>query len=167
MRTRTERSSKSGGAVGPNSILPRYLLGLDPPPEEPILDFGCGHMAIHTKILKQRGFDVTPYDLSIKFGNPLYDPKCLNRKYKTIFASNVVNTLESTEELDKTLTEIISMLADEGKVYINWPRCGPHYCKDIDKRVIDIELRKRFGSVVINELGKFKNCTIWVCSNKP
>ena len=86
-----------------------------------ILDFGAGKGATSTKYLLSKGFDVTAYDLWCGNGDAMLDKNALERKYDTVFASNVLNVQSSLLMLFETLKQISSVLTDDGEFICNYP----------------------------------------------
>lgn len=87
-----------------------------------ILDFGAGKDAIHTKWLKEQGFqNITAYDFGENCINGVHDANALNRQYDIIFASNVLNVNNSVNMLAKTIDQIFLCLAPGGAFICNYP----------------------------------------------
>ncbi len=73
-----------------------------------ILDFGCG-FGNDTKLLQQKGFDITGYD-------PYHLPQYPTHKFDTIICFYVLNVL-FPEEQANVLMEVSHLLKPGGKVY--------------------------------------------------
>ena len=119
-------TSRSNGASAKNkdgsirAIVPRYVaehVGK----EDSILDFGAGKGALHTKWLREQGFDVTAYDFGDNCVEGLHDKDALSKQYKVIMASNVLNVSSSLEMLKETLQQIYNSLSKGGSLICNYP----------------------------------------------
>lgn len=87
-----------------------------------ILDFGAGKDAVHTKWLKDQGFqNVTAYDFGKNCINGVHDANALTRQYDIVFASNVLNVSSSSTMLFETLKQIHRCLMPGGEFICNYP----------------------------------------------
>ena len=87
-----------------------------------ILDFGAGKDAVHTKWLKDNGFqNVIAYDFGKNCVDGLHDAKALAKQYDIVFASNVLNVSSSSTMLFETLKQIYHCLAPGGEFICNYP----------------------------------------------
>ena len=93
-------TSRSNGASAINkdgsirAIVPRYVAE-NINKEDSVLDFGAGKGAVHTKWLREQGFNATAYDFGDNLIEGLHDRNALNKQYKVIMASNVLNVQSS------------------------------------------------------------------------
>lgn len=85
-----------------------------------LLDFGAGKAAVHTKYLREHGFDVTAYDFGANCGD-FHDKDALSKKYDTVFASNVLNVSSSINMLMETLQQIYNSIECGGEFICNYP----------------------------------------------
>ena len=119
-------TSRISGASAKNkdgsirAIVPRYVLS-SVNKNDTILDFGAGKGAIHTKWLREHGFDVTAYDFGDNCVDGLHDKYALNKQYKVIMASNVINVSSSYEMLFETLRQMYDSLEYGGTLIMNYP----------------------------------------------
>ena len=86
-----KRTSRSNGASAINkdgtirAVVPLWVeKNVDK--SKAILDFGSGRYCTSTKYLRQKGFDVVPYDLWCGDGDELLDAQALDRTYDVVFA---------------------------------------------------------------------------------
>ena len=119
-------TSRSGGASAINkdgsirAIVPRYV-SEHINKENSVLDFGAGKGAVHTKWLREEGFNVTAYDFGENCVEGLHDKNALQKQYKVIMASNVLNVNSSLDMLLETLKQIDGSLESEGEFICNYP----------------------------------------------
>lgn len=123
------RTSRSSSAIGAAALVPRIvneLLDNGELPDGPILDYGAGKDAIHTKNLRNRGYDVTAYDIGVNAKPGLHDPYALDRWYSVVYASNVLNVQPSVEDLDRTIFQIAGAVAPGGVALVNYATSPRH-----------------------------------------
>ena len=119
-------TSRSNGASARNkdgsirAIVPKYVAE-HINKKESILDFGAGKGAVHTKWLREEGFNVTAYDFGENCIEGLHDKDALNKQYKVIMASNVLNVSSSLNMLLETLKQIYNSLEPGGEFICNYP----------------------------------------------
>ena len=119
-------TSRSGGASAINkdgsirAIVPRYVAE-HINKEDSLLDFGAGKGAVHTKWLREKGFNVVAYDFGVNCIEGLHDKNALQKQYKVIMASNVLNVSSSLEMLFETLNQINDSLEPGGELICNYP----------------------------------------------
>lgn len=119
-------TSRSGGASAINkdgsirAIVPRYV-SEHMSKENSMLDFGAGKGAVHTKWLREEGFNVTAYDFGDNVVEGLHDKDALSKQYKMIMASNVLNVSSSLDMLLETLHQIDNSLEPGGVFICNYP----------------------------------------------
>ena len=119
-------TSRSGGASAINkdgsirAIVPRYVVE-HINKEDSLLDFGAGKGAVHTKWLREEGFNVTAYDFGDNIVEGLHDKNALQKQYKVIMASNVINVSSSWDMLIKTLNQMNDCLEPGGMLVMNYP----------------------------------------------
>lgn len=119
-------TSRSGGASAINkdgsirAIVPRYVAE-HINKEDSMLDFGAGKGAVHTKWLREEGFNVIAYDFGDNIIEGLHDKNALQKQYKVIMASNVLNVQSSLDMLLETLRQIDNSLEPGGEFICNYP----------------------------------------------
>lgn len=119
-------TSRSGGASAINkdgsirAIVPKYVAE-HINKEDSVLDFGAGKGAVHTKWLREEGFNVTAYDFGENCIEGLHDKNALQKQYKVIMASNVLNVNSSMSMLLETLRQIDNSLESGGEFICNYP----------------------------------------------
>jgi 2-polyprenyl-3-methyl-5-hydroxy-6-metoxy-1,4-benzoquinol methylase len=119
-------TSRSGGASAINkdgsirAIVPRYVAEYINK-EDSVLDFGAGKGAVHTKWLREEGFKVTAYDFGDNIIEGLHDKNALQKQYKVIMCSNVLNVQSSLNMLFETLKQIDNSLEPGGEFICNYP----------------------------------------------
>jgi hypothetical protein len=108
-------TSRAGGAVGYDAIVPQYVIG-HADKKHSILDYGAGKDAIHVDMLKDNGFrHVTAYEFGQNVVPNIHDPEALEYHYDVVFASNVLNVQSDLPMLKKTIGQILGA---------SWPRKG-------------------------------------------
>lgn len=119
-------TSRSNGASAKNkdgsirAIVPRYVAEhIDK--KDSILDYGAGRDAVHTKWLREKGFNVVAYDFGSNSIEGIHDQDALQRQYKVIMASNVLNVSNSLSMLITTLKQIYNSLESGGIFICNYP----------------------------------------------
>ena len=119
-------TSRSGGASAINkdgsirAIVPKYVAE-HINKEDSLLDFGAGKGAVHTKWLREEGFNVTAYDFGENCIEGVHDKNALDKHYKVIMASNVLNVSSSFDMLLETLKQINNSLEPGGEFICNYP----------------------------------------------
>ena len=119
-------TSRSNGASARNkdgsirAIVPRYVVE-HMSTEDTILDFGAGKDAVHTQWLREEGYDITAYDFGENCIEGLHDKDALQKQYKVIMASNVINVCSSRHMLEETLKQIKGSLKEGGRLICNYP----------------------------------------------
>ena len=119
-------TSRSNGASARNkdgsvrAIVPKYVASFVSK-KVSILDFGAGKDAVHTKWLREQGFNVTAYDFGSNCVEGLHDKDALSKTYKIIMASNVINVSSSYDMLVGTLRQMYNSLESGGTLIMNYP----------------------------------------------
>ena len=119
-------TSRSNGASAKNkdgsirAVVPKYVSSFVNK-KATILDYGAGKGAIHTQWLKEQGFDVTAYDFGENCVEGIHDKNALNKQYKVIMASNVINVSSSWDMLLETLRQMYDSLEYGGTLIMNYP----------------------------------------------
>ena len=119
-------TSRSNGASAINkdgsirAIVPKYVAE-HINKEGSLLDFGAGKNAVHTKWLREQGFNATAYDFGDNLIEGLHDKEALQKQYKVIIASNVLNVQSSLGMLFETLKQINNSLEPGGEFICNYP----------------------------------------------
>lgn len=154
---RAIRSARSTGAVGKNAIVPRIIPQLaSRSPDLDILDFGCGKDMIHVKALREKGYSVDGYDLSL----PETKEFIKNRCYDIIYLSNVLNIQSSEEMLEDLINDVWYRLHHQGFVVANYPK-DPRYLGWSTEKMLKW-LQFNFASVVrVNRNLAGKNI-VWI-----
>ena len=119
LANKTSRTQYVGGSVGGSAVVPR-LISDRYPTGISILDFGSGKYPLHTIRLREKGYNVTPYD----FGNnltKLHVQKALSRKYDLVFMSNVLNVQSSPKMIATTMNQIKDCMKKSGECILNYP----------------------------------------------
>ena len=119
-------TSRTNGASARNkdgsirAIVPKYVFEhIDK--NDSILDFGAGKDAVHTKWLRDEGFNIVAYDFGDNCIKGLHDKDALQKQYKVIMASNVLNVSSSMKMLMETLRQIYNSLEFGGQFICNYP----------------------------------------------
>ena len=101
------------------SIVARYIES-DVDKTKKILDYGCGTYFVQGNYLNNIGFDVDGWDI----GNnkPVNCVKELENKYDVVYASNVLNTMNSKSMLEESLQQINRCLLNKGLFIANYPK---------------------------------------------
>lgn len=119
-------TSRSNGASAKNkdgsirAIVPKWVNSFVSK-NVSILDFGAGKDAVHTKWLKEQGFNVTAYDFGDNCIEGIHDKDALSKTYKIVMASNVVNVSSSYDMLVGTLRQMYDSLESGGTLIMNYP----------------------------------------------
>lgn len=157
-------TSRSNGASAKNkdgsvrAIVPRYVVG-HINKNNSILDFGAGKGAVHTKWLREEGFNVTAYDFGDNCIEGLHDKDALNKQYKVIMASNVINVQSSLDMLMETLSQINNSLEPGGKFIANYPS-SPRKM-NFSANEIGWMIQNIFGGLV-TRVGGTSSAPLWV-----
>ena len=157
-------TSRTNGASAKNkdgsirAIVPKYVAE-HINKEDSILDFGAGKDALHTKWLREQGFDVTAYDFGDNCIEGLHDKEALSKQYKVIMASNVLNVQSSRDMLFETLGQIHDSLEYGGKFVCNYPS-SPRKM-DFTASEMKYMLKCWFG-VNIEKVGGSSSAPLWV-----
>jgi hypothetical protein len=157
-------TSRSGGASAINkdgsirAIVPRYVAE-HINKEDTVLDFGAGKGAVHTKWLREEGFNVTAYDFGDNIVEGLHDKNALQKQYKVIMASNVLNVCSTEHMLMETLIQISNSLVEGGMFICNYP-ASP---RKLDWKVEDVAclIRSLIGDDM-ERVGGSYSAPLWV-----
>lgn len=161
-------TSRSNGASAKNrdgsirAIVPKYVsehINKD----DSILDFGAGKGAVHTLWLREEGFNVTAYDFGDNIIEGLHDKDALDKQYKVIICSNVLNVQSSLGMLIETLQQIYNSLEKGGVLVCNYP-ASPRKMSLAARDMATIIQSVFNGS--IDRVGGSSSAPLWVVS-KP
>lgn len=157
-------TSRSNGASAKNkdgsvrAVVPKYVAQYINK-EEKLLDFGAGKGAVHTKWLREFGFDVTAYDFGENVIDGLHDKDALSKKYSVIMASNVLNVQSSMDMMFATLRQIYDSLEYGGKFVCNYPS-SPRKMP-LPASTLGYMLKQTFGGSV-ERVGGSTTAPLWV-----
>tara|TARA_R110000796_G_scaffold144294_1_gene261024 strand:+ start:157 stop:1476 length:1320 start_codon:yes stop_codon:yes gene_type:complete len=132
---KANKTCRASKAIGAKAIAPRYVAANL---QGPVLDFGAGKVAMHSKALLDQGISATPYEIGRNIVPGLHDINALDRKYPVVMASNVLNVMPDEKTLRGTLMQM--SLACGGVAIFNLPK-EPRYgawdgnAKDISKLI--------------------------------
>ena len=158
----TNRTSRSGctGAIGKNAIVPKRVAEIATPTDE-ILDFGSGPKSNHVETMTRQGFNVTGYEFGANFNNLNHTFNALHRQYDIVYASNVLNTMDSDKGLCLALDQIAGCTKNLAVVNLpKEPRKNAWTGKVVDVDKLTTYLSERFSEVQI-ENGR--SAPIFVC----
>lgn len=126
-------TARSAGAVGAKAITPQYVASTITAGDS-VLNFGAGKpdkttgKYLHSEIIRSSGGKVDEYD----FGSNATGS--LDKKYNTVFASNVLNVQSSPQMLETTLSQIWDRVNESGRAVFNYPS-SPRYLQMSPKEV--------------------------------
>jgi hypothetical protein len=123
-----------------------------------ILDFGAGKDAVHTKWLREQGFNVTAYDFGSNCIEGLHDKNALSKTYKIVMASNVINVSSSYDMLIETLRQMYHSLECGGTLIMNYP-ASPRKL-DLTARELESIIEDVFDGDVVRAGGSF-SAPLW------
>jgi hypothetical protein len=157
---RANKSSRSSGAVGSNSLGFRYVLNnIDK--NKTILDFGSGRDAVQTFALRNAGFKfVTAYE----FGNNVkeyHDTDALSKQYDVVMVNNVLNVQSTEAMLNGTLDQIVSVMRPNNICICNYP-LSPRYYSNFSTKDVEDRLKLFFKSV--ERVGGTPSAPVWKCT---
>lgn len=156
-------TSRTNGASAKNkdgsirAIVPKWVAAFVSK-KVSILDFGAGRDAVHTKWLKGQGFNVTAYDFGENCVEGLHDKDALNKQYKVIMASNVLNVSSSMSMLGETLRQIYDSLEYGGTFIANYPS-SPRKM-DLTARELEPIIESVFGGDIVRAAGS-SSAPLW------
>lgn len=139
------KCARSAGAVWAKAITPKYV-GVTSNRDEMILDFGAGPRALHTLMLRDKGFPVVAHDFGLNFDPCLHSKQALALKYPTVFASNVLNVQASMASLMRTVREIAGAVKPGGRAVFNYPE-SPRKLAGLSPAGLNIVLSQHFGRI--------------------
>ena len=157
-------TSRSNGASAKNkdgsvrAIVPRYV-SEHITKEESVLDFGAGKGALHTQWLRELGFNATAYDFGDNVIEGLHDKDALNKQYKVIMASNVLNVQSSIQMMFTTLRQVYDSLEFGGKFVCNYPS-SPRKMP-LSASTLGYMLKQTFGGNV-ERVGGTSSAPLWI-----
>ena len=158
-------TSRTNGASAKNkdgsvrAVVPRYVEQYINK-EEKLLDFGAGRDAVHTKWLRELGFDIVAYDFGDNVIEGLHSKDALSKKYSVIMASNVLNVQSSMSMLWETLRQINDSLEYGGKFVCNYPS-SPRKMELLTARSLE-HILKVFFNGNIERVGGSSSAPLWV-----
>ena len=148
---------RATGSVGPKAVVPKLVPQVAKKTDK-ILDFGAGTKAIHTKSLRQQGYNVTAYDIGSNIDPAIHDPNALAKKWDVVYASNVLNVQPSRSDLAGLIGLFADIVKRGGTLVANYP---PSPRKSgLTVAEVDALLRGRFASVT--RVPKVSSPT-WIC----
>ena len=135
---------RATGSVGPKAVVPKLVPQVAKKTDK-ILDFGAGTRAIHTKSLRQQGYNVTAYDIGSNIDPAIHDPNALAKKWDVVYASNVMNVQPSPRDLAGLIGLFANIVKKGGTLIANYP---PSPRKSgLSVAEVDALLRMRFPTV--------------------
>lgn len=155
------KTSRSSGAVSGKALVPRHV-EQEASKNDEILDFGAGKDAVHTKNLREKGFNVTAHEFGSNQKEGLHDPDALKKKYHTVYASNVLNVQSSHDMLGRTLDQIHKATRPGGQFIGNLPM-SPRKFPELNHELVHDELKKRFDDVKV--IGGTKKAPVFHAKN--
>ena len=170
---RANRSARSSGAVGRFPLCYRalrdltqgqFILDDSSLPKGEVLDFGAGPDAIHTKMLREDGYEVTAYDFGDNVTSEI-DAQALTRSYEIVIASNVLNVQEE-ELIEVTLNQLFDSVKPGGCLLWNYPS-SPRYMGLSTRQMIQRVMS--LGFVASRRVGGTSSGPVYLCwkSNEP
>ena len=157
-------TSRTNGASAKNkdgsvrAVVPKYVAQYINK-EESLLDFGAGKDAVHTKWLRELGFNATAYDFGENCIEGIHDKDALSKQYKVIMASNVLNVQSSMNMLWGTLRQINDSLEYGGKFICNYPSSP----RKMNLTASALEhILKEFFNGSIERVGGSTSAPLWV-----
>lgn len=102
-------------------VIPKYIQK-----GERVLDFGAGLDAYGTMALRSQGFNVTASEIGKNRVAGIHDPRAMQKKYHTVFASNVLNVQPTKADVQRIISRVKSRLLEGGKFFCNFPET-PRY----------------------------------------
>ena len=129
-----------------------------------ILDYGAGKDAFGTIMLREKGFDVTAYDIGKNYVEGLHDSQALTKKYGLIFASNVINIQSSHEDIINILQEVNLCMKNKldygySEFYFNIPLKPRKYNFDNIIELSDQVFGKNMSKLIYGEIYKCSKFT--------
>jgi len=155
------KTSRSAGAVSGKALVPRHVEQVANKNDD-ILDFGAGKDAIHAKNLRNKGYNVTAHEFGTNQKEGVHDPEALNKKYHTVYASNVLNVQSSHDMLGRTLDQIHKATRPGGQFVGNLPM-SPRKFPELNHQLVHDELKKRFSDVKV--IGGTKKAPVFHARN--
>jgi hypothetical protein len=153
-------TARSAGAVGAKAITPQYVASTILPGDS-VLNFGAGKpdkttgKYLHSEIIRSFGGKVDEYDFG---GNAVGS---LDKKYNTVFASNVLNVQSSPQMLESTLSQIWDRVNSSGRAVFNYPS-SPRYLQ-MSPRDVAASIEKITGITPIR-VGGNSSAPLWEVS---
>lgn len=149
-------TARAAGAVGNKAITPRYVAETSVPGDL-VLDFGSGPKAMHSQMLRGLGLDVVSHEFGSNVVPGVHDPRALERLYRTVMASNVLNVQSSPEMLEETLGQLLSRMEPGGRVVANFPE-SPRKVSLSPEDVVRLAESKGVG---VKRVGGTKRAPLW------
>lgn len=119
---KANRTARGAGAVGMMAVVPKYI-GYTALWTESILDFGSGPRAIHTRRMREMGYNVEAYDFGANYRKDEVFGD-LSKHYDIVFASNVLNVQSDEEMMRKTLR--LMLVPNPKRIVFNYPKDPRH-----------------------------------------
>jgi hypothetical protein len=156
-------TSRSNGASAKNkdgsirAIVPKWVNSFVSK-KVSVLDFGAGKDAVHTKWLREQGFNVTAYDFGDNCIEGLHDKYALSKIYKIVMASNVINVSSSYDMLVGTLRQMYNSLDGGGTLIMNYP-ASPRKM-DLTSKELELIIESTLGCEVVRA-GGTQSAPLW------
>lgn len=115
------KTARTSGAIGPNAIVPRFILEHFKPPLC-VLDFGAGPEAKHSALLRGHGFSVNAWELTGNFNPSVHEPFALACTYDIVMLSNILNVQKNIKDIREILRTCWLLLRTGGSLVFNYPK---------------------------------------------
>ena len=124
--------------------------------DKKILDYGCGSEFIQGNHLRNNGFDIDGWDIGAnKPNNGINELRCI---YDVVYASNVLNVINSDAMMEETLDQIYNCLKTGGMFIANYPSAPRKM--DISADLFEDIIQGKFSGT-IQVVGGTKSAPIW------
>lgn len=158
MGSEKKRAMKSdrSNSFSKNAIVPRIIPQLVKK-DDYILDFGCGKGKVHVKQLKDQGYSVAGYDISIPGS---YGESIKGKRYDVVYLSNVLNVQSNEEMLEDLFDSVLKCLLPSGFIVVNYPY-DPRYLGWSTDKMLEW-LKEKFMSVIRVRKEIAGNNIVWI-----
>ena len=133
-------------------------------PDARVLDYGAGKVPDQARRLRERGYNVTVWEIGKNFVDGVHDPDALKKQYDLVYASNVLNVQKKEICLLYALKITRGVLDPNGYgIFVaNYPE--PRHMEDFSEGDVEYILQNMYSR--IKTTGRDESI-MWECHLSP
>lgn len=128
------------------------------------MDFGAGPKALHTAMLRKKGFKrVSSHEIWLHFNPEIHDRRAVKKKYDIVMASNVLNVQGAIPEVVSVILQLAWLTRLDGCMICNLPK-APLYPRYLTPAYMAQCLLLGFNTVTTLGKKHAKRNHVWLCT---